>query len=314
MSWPGNTFHITDPLWEESTSHWWIPLIKGQWCRDLMFPLWLVKLSCWITVELSVISDDLMLTIMIEPYDNNFFFQFVQSHWCIKSMEYVTWQPSPGLPSWFPECSQVSATHLKIVHLQIKSVQSPNKLLRLDLKIGHQDIVPVITTRQACPITHTKFTSFLLRLNFITLSCQFSLQVEDNVCGTDGVTYMNECELRVASCRRQQYIGIASPGPCGKIDFCHIGFILGYIFIFIIISWHWADTDLQNPSLWKSRTDLSCEVYTNAADDLAMQWMRASAAVVLAKLPQNILLSAPEELRIISHYWLPFNSLWPGRF
>ena len=104
------------------------------------------------------------------------FFSSVHAVLLIKSMECVTWQPSPGLPSWFPECSQVSATHLKIIHLQMKSagVQSPNKLLRLDLQIGHQDIVPVITTRQACPITHTKIhMSFSLRLIFITLRWQF---------------------------------------------------------------------------------------------------------------------------------------------
>ena len=29
-SWHGKVFHITGPLWGESTSHWWIPLTKGQ--------------------------------------------------------------------------------------------------------------------------------------------------------------------------------------------------------------------------------------------------------------------------------------------
>ena len=27
-----NTFHITCPLWGESTSHWWIPITKGKLC------------------------------------------------------------------------------------------------------------------------------------------------------------------------------------------------------------------------------------------------------------------------------------------
>ena len=31
-----NTFHIADPLWGESTSHWWIPHTEGQLCRTLM--------------------------------------------------------------------------------------------------------------------------------------------------------------------------------------------------------------------------------------------------------------------------------------
>ena len=32
-----NTFHITCPLWGESTSHQWIPLTKGQWCEAFVF-------------------------------------------------------------------------------------------------------------------------------------------------------------------------------------------------------------------------------------------------------------------------------------
>ena len=29
-SWHDNIFHITGPLWGESTSHWWIPTQKGS--------------------------------------------------------------------------------------------------------------------------------------------------------------------------------------------------------------------------------------------------------------------------------------------
>jgi len=35
------------------------------------------------------------------------------------------------------------------------------------------------------------------------------------VCGTDGVTYLNECEMRLASCQKQQFIVIQSEGSCG---------------------------------------------------------------------------------------------------
>ena len=44
--WHRNTFHITGPLWWESTSHWWFLLTKGQWCEPLMFSLLLPRLLC----------------------------------------------------------------------------------------------------------------------------------------------------------------------------------------------------------------------------------------------------------------------------
>jgi len=40
-------------------------------------------------------------------------------------------------------------------------------------------------------------------------------QVERQVCGTDGMTYLNECEMRLASCQKQQFIVIQSEGSCG---------------------------------------------------------------------------------------------------
>ena len=66
MSWRHHcikTFHITGPLWGESTSHWWIPLTKGQWCRAvIMFPLSLAReQSVEQTVQLPVIINASML-------------------------------------------------------------------------------------------------------------------------------------------------------------------------------------------------------------------------------------------------------------
>ncbi|KAK6177684.1 hypothetical protein SNE40_015737 [Patella caerulea] len=42
------------------------------------------------------------------------------------------------------------------------------------------------------------------------------IPVEAEVCGSDGQTYLNECELKVAACRRKQFISIASTGSCNK--------------------------------------------------------------------------------------------------
>ena len=37
-----------------------------------------------------------------------------------------------------------------------------------------------------------------------------------HVCGNDGKTYVNECELRKQSCTTKTNIGVLHPGKCGK--------------------------------------------------------------------------------------------------
>ena len=36
------------------------------------------------------------------------------------------------------------------------------------------------------------------------------------VCGTDGKTYPTECHMKIAACKKQQYIVVANKGECGK--------------------------------------------------------------------------------------------------
>ncbi|CAH1773592.1 unnamed protein product [Owenia fusiformis] len=46
---------------------------------------------------------------------------------------------------------------------------------------------------------------------------QSCVSVDAAVCGTDGKTYLNECELKVASCKMKQLIKVSSKGSC---DMC----------------------------------------------------------------------------------------------
>ena len=36
------------------------------------------------------------------------------------------------------------------------------------------------------------------------------------VCGTDGENYQSECQMRMASCKKQQFVVVANKGKCGK--------------------------------------------------------------------------------------------------
>ena len=59
MSSNGNIFHVTGPLWGESTSHWWIPLTKAS---DMELLFWSVpKQTVVQTIDTLVIWDAITL-------------------------------------------------------------------------------------------------------------------------------------------------------------------------------------------------------------------------------------------------------------
>ena len=45
-----------------------------------------------------------------------------------------------------------------------------------------------------------------------------SLSSQDAVCGSDGVSYGSECDLRLAACRQQLDVSLAYEGPCSDDD------------------------------------------------------------------------------------------------
>ena len=44
------------------------------------------------------------------------------------------------------------------------------------------------------------------------------MQVVDEVCGSDGVIYFNECVMRVSSCRSQKLIHVVSRSHCAGLS------------------------------------------------------------------------------------------------
>nr|XP_042902800.1 agrin [Parasteatoda tepidariorum] len=70
--------------------------------------------------------------------------------------------------------------------------------------------------RCVCP--HSCVKVIIRRFSFKCFCIQNKIsQIESSVCGTDGMTYLNECEMRVSACNKRQYVVVGSKGPC---DLC----------------------------------------------------------------------------------------------
>ena len=73
----------------------------------------------------------------------------------------------------------------------------------------------------------------------------------------------------------------------------HAGLFWRNMFASSIISHQWDGAGCWNPSTWKTMTSLSYMFNTMAADDLATQGARSSAAMILTHFSYDILSSAP---------------------
>lgn len=111
-------------------------------------------------------------------------------------------------PPSHPPCPALRGLE-RAAPLQIpeRSPREPD-LPRQGLKMG--SLAPVPT--ESCGSTVCSFGSTCVGGQCVCPRCEG--QPPGQVCGTDGLTYGNRCELRAAACQRQQSIEVARTGPC----------------------------------------------------------------------------------------------------
>ena len=86
----------------------------------------------------------------------------------------------------------------------------------------HSRVLSFIEPRDACAKKQcSNYANCQVQPDGITAKCvcsEICQTKKDPVCGDNGETYENECQLRAASCKTKQPISVASKGECGMFS------------------------------------------------------------------------------------------------
>ena len=98
------------------------------------------------------------------------------------------------------------------------STYVPNQLPACRKKYFSNYAIFVIFTQDPCEDIRCSFNSLCVVDSNYKASCQCPKcpSTTKHVCGTDGRTYINECEVRKQSCTTKTNIRVLHPGKCSK--------------------------------------------------------------------------------------------------